>query len=314
MQLLKTRKYVPGEKKRKHPTVKHNERDAKRDKRTDTTVKDKERHAKREKRKDPSVKITEAASQAQNRQSKKPKDFTALIKMFHEKIKQGPVYICTSCKQLMYRHSVVQSTSISSKGPVTLKVQSVIDKCLTNTKDIHGKEWICKTCLNYIKKAKIPPSSVANKMAFPDQGPLKYLNPLELTLLSPLLPFMKIHQAPRGQQYRLHGNMVVVPADIKNTVASLPRLPNESATIKALLKRRLRYEHHVYSLNIRPELIRRAAKYLSDTAELYKSMNINYNLNWNEEIIAENENQTNHIITENIQNHEQIEKTVQINC
>lgn len=59
----------------------------------------------------------------------------------------------------------------------------------------------------------------------------------------------------------------------------MPRLPSDTATIKATLKRRLRYKHHVYCLNIRPEAVREAAKFLS-TTPLYKEHGISFDESW----------------------------------
>ncbi|CAG2240376.1 unnamed protein product [Mytilus edulis] len=116
-------------------------------------------------------------------------------------------------------------------------------------------------------------------MTFPDQEILKDLNPLEQTLVSVILPFMKIHQEPRGRQKFIQGNMVLVPANVCQTVTQLPRLTTETATIKATLKRRLKYKHHVYCLNIRPQLVIEAAKLLSDSP-LYKEHNVDINNDW----------------------------------
>ena len=118
-----------------------------------------------------------------------------------------------------------------------------------------------------------------NLMPFPDQEILKDLNPLEQTLVSVILPFMKIHQEPRGRQKFIQGNMVLVPANVCQTVTQLPRLTTETATIKATLKRRLKYKHHVYCLNIRPQLVIEAAKLLSDSP-LYKEHNVDINNDW----------------------------------
>ena len=43
-------------------------------------------------------------------------------------------------------------------------------------------------------------------------------------------------EAPRAQQLKIHEKIVDVPADVANTVSSLPRLPNETGTIKVNLK------------------------------------------------------------------------------
>lgn len=46
-------------------------------------------------------------------------------------------------------------------------------------------------------------------------------------------------QAPRGNQLKIKGNVVNVPADVNNTVNVLPQLPHESGTIRVQLKRQL---------------------------------------------------------------------------
>ena len=78
------------------------------------------------------------------------------------------------------------------------------------------------------------------------------LNELECRLLAPRLAFQKVMQAPRGNQLKIKGNIVNVPADVNNTVNVLPRLPQESGTVKVQLKRRLQYKSSALSLNVRP--------------------------------------------------------------
>ena len=56
-------------------------------------------------------------------------------------------------------------------------------------------------------------------------------------------------QAPRGRQLKIHGNIVNVPADVTHTVNILPRLQNQTATIKVNLKRMLKYKSSALSLN-----------------------------------------------------------------
>ena len=58
-------------------------------------------------------------------------------------------------------------------------------------------------------------------MNFPEiPKELQGLYPLEWRLLSPRLPFMKMYAG----QYKIRGNVVNVPADVTNTVQSLPRM------------------------------------------------------------------------------------------
>ena len=63
---------------------------------------------------------------------------------FHQSIQNGPVYICSCCKRLLYRHSVVHVPSHKYKKFKTNR--TLFDSCLTGTRSIDGSEWICKTC------------------------------------------------------------------------------------------------------------------------------------------------------------------------
>ena len=150
--------------------------------------------------------------------------------------------------------------------------------------------WICITCFSYMKKNKVPPSSYWNKMTLPNQGPLKDLNVLEQLLLAPVLPFFRLHQATVGKQFLVNGNIVLVPSDVKNTVTVLPRLPSNTGTIKAKLKRRLRYKHHVYSMNIRPQKLRESIAFLNKTSKLFQEQNIVLNEDFDEDEIVYGEN------------------------
>ena len=282
MKILLSRHKRPfkNRKKRENPVFKAQETLQVQKKRENPAFKEKETLQKQNKRKNPAFRARENVYRQIKRRCNKPQDMKELITAYHKKVEEGPIYVCTCCIQLMYTNAVMMTDKVTIKSQNKEIFEELIDKCLTDTKSVDGKEWICRTCLNYLKKSKMPPSAKANKMDFPDQGPLKELNPLESTLLSPVVPFMKIHQAPSGNQKKIRGNMVVVPSDTANTVQSLPRCHTNTGTINAKLKRRLRYDHHVYSLNIRPDKIREAAKYLAEHGKLYRSLGITYDLNW----------------------------------
>ena len=138
---------------------------------------------------------------------------------------EGPLYICTCCNQLWYKHSVCQAASTRLTNPD-------ITKHLQNTISVDNIEWLCQSCNRYLKKNKVPPCVIANGMNFPEKPNFFDLNELECRLLAPRLAFQKILQAPRGKQFKIHGNVVNVPADVTNTVNMLPRLPQETGTIK----------------------------------------------------------------------------------
>jgi len=78
----------------------------------------------------------------------------------------------------------------------------------------------------------VPPCAVQNKTSFPHKPEHLDLTELEWGHVSPQLIFQKIHEAARGKQFKIRGNIVNVPADVVNTVNILPRLSNETDTIK----------------------------------------------------------------------------------
>ena len=87
-------------------------------------------------------------------------------------------------------------------------------------------------------------------------------------------------QAPRGKQLKINGNIVNVAADITTTVSMLPRLPDETGTIKVNLKRRLQYKSSALSLNVRPHKVVQAANWLVNNSNLYREEGISFHQNW----------------------------------
>ena len=126
----------------------------------------------------------------------------------------------------------------------------------------------------------MPPCAVINGMQFPKKPSFFYLNELECRLLAPRHAFQKLMQAPRGKQLKITGNIVNVSADVVSTVSMLPRLLNETSTIKVNLKRRLQYKSSALSQNIRPQKVAEAAKWLINNGDLYKAEGISFNDTW----------------------------------
>ena len=151
---------------------------------------------------------------------------------------------------------------------------------LLNKTSVDNAEWLCRSCDKYLKKNKVPPCAAINGMQFPIKPEFFDLNELECRLLAPRLAFQKLMQAPGEKQLKINGNIVNVPTDITNTVSMLPRLPNETGTIKVNLKRRLQYKSSALSLNVRPNKVVEAAKWLVNNGNLYKEEGITFNDTW----------------------------------
>ena len=101
-------------------------------------------------------------------------------------------------------------------------------------------------------------------------------------------------QVPGGRQLKINGNIVNVPANIVDAVIMLPRLPNETGTFKVSLKRRLQYKSSCLSLNVRPNKVMEAAKWLVNNGDLYKEEGITLDNTWldgNSNILTIDENE-----------------------
>ena len=143
-------------------------------------------------------------------------------------------------------------------------------KYLQNIVSVDNTKWVCQTCSRHLKQGKVPPCAIVNGMQFPTKPNIFDLNELECRLIAPRLAFQKIYQAPRGGQLKITGNVVNVPADVNSTVNMLPRLADDTCTIKVQLKRRLQYKSSALSSNIRPNKVMQAAAWLVNTSPLYQ--------------------------------------------
>ena len=157
-------------------------------------------------------------------------------------------------------------------------------KYLQDIVSVDNVKWVCQTCSKHLKEGKVPPCAIVNGMRFPTRPNFFDLNELECRLIAPRLAFQKIYQAPRGGQLKINGNVVNVPADVNSTVNMLPRLADDTGTIKAQLKRRLRYKSSALSLNIRPNKVMQAAAWLVNTSPLYQDQGITIDENWLREV------------------------------
>ena len=75
-------------------------------------------------------------------------------------------------------------------------------------------EWKCYYCDGYMKKGKTPPIASSNDMSTTQMpNELHGLNQLEQHLVSPVIPFMKVVNLPKGSQYGINGPIVCVSAN-----------------------------------------------------------------------------------------------------
>lgn len=193
---------------------------------------------------------------------------------FHDSIKDGPLYICSSCTQTFFKHSVQRVDRTKFKH------RDVLLACLTGYKSVDDKEWVCRTCVGALASGKIPACSVANGLKFPEIPDELKLTQLEERLVAPRLTFMQIREMPRGGQLSLKGNVVNVPADVNTTVKTLPRMQCDEDTILLKFKRKMSYKHHMTFEKIRPNKVFEAAKWLVNSSILFRNEGIQVDENW----------------------------------
>ena len=193
---------------------------------------------------------------------------------FQEKVKYGPVHVCTSCHRLMYRESVVKYEEKKYEKLSHKQIGAALQKYLYKSTD--GNIWICTTCHRKLKQGKIPAQSKINNLdldVVPDE--LSKLNSIEIRLLSKRIPFMKMVALPRGRQTAIHGPAVNIPTNLDTICKLLPRLPKDSEILPMKLKRRLSYKGHYMYDSVRPETMITALHWLRANNILYGDININ---------------------------------------
>ena len=120
---------------------------------------------------------------------------TQLLEIFNTSIAEGPVYVCTCCQQVWFKHSIVNIKEICFKND---DERRMFETCRTKYVSKDDKEWSCKTCRNAVKDGKIPKLSVQNKMGFPPIPPELNLHLMEERLISLRIVFMILRDHPVG--------------------------------------------------------------------------------------------------------------------
>ena len=202
--------------------------------------------------------------------------FSDAVNKFGEAINSSSLFVCSCCQQTWFKHSVQAVASLNVKSLDT----HLLNNCLTGYTSVGDCEWICNTCLNNLKRGKVPKLSVANGMKLIERPAELNLNHLEERLISLRIPFMQIRALNSGGQFSLKGSVVNVPSDIEPTIHALPRLQNKSETIPVKLKRMKEFKHAVTTENVRPVAVMTALQTLLRTSQLYKDANITIDDKW----------------------------------
>ena len=140
----------------------------------------------------------------------------------------GPIFACCCCHRMLFRNWVVEfsdkvKAEIKKKNPKILdtcvyggKTRTIKDKLLTDIGK--GKQaWLCRTCMGKMMKGQMPPMCHNNNLQIKEETDLDPLTELEASLISPMIPFMKIMQLPNSRFTAMTGKVAYVPINPSDT-------------------------------------------------------------------------------------------------
>ncbi|CAF3978107.1 unnamed protein product, partial [Rotaria sp. Silwood1] len=208
--------------------------------------------------------------------------YTQNLKEFRKIIREGPDYVCLSCRLALFRNQVIPFVEEKYiKQNMSYEIKKHIQSYFMYSSSREQK-WICKSCSDKIKKRQMPSRAVVNKLKVCEvPSELKKLNNLEKHLIALRLPFMKIVNLTSGKlssrlsQKGTKGPLHCVPSDVEDTVTTLPRPVDKSMMVRLQLKRRLKYKAVWEEQLINPNDVRDALFVLTKMHPGYKSIKIN---------------------------------------
>ena len=160
-------------------------------------------------------------------------------------------------------------------------------------------EYVCKTCLIYIKDGRVPKIALRRGLTFSEIPPeLSGLTMIEQRLVSPRHEFMNIRSLDRQRQHGLHEMVVNVPIDVDKTVNQLSRTFLQPQTIQLQLFRKLSFSKPYLYETIRPNVVLEAARYLS-TTELFKLEKVVVSEDWVNSVSRTGSGNVNFIVNPN---------------
>ena len=122
-------------------------------------------------------------------------------------------------------------------------------------------------------RSKMPMQAQKNNIELsPKFNEFESLYPVELMLISQIIPSMFIVAKAKGAQHGLKGQCVLAPTDLKKVQTILPRSCNEEYLISLALKRRLSDKSAVNKQQIRPAFVNRALAKLIEINPFYNNV------------------------------------------
>ena len=195
------------------------------------------------------------------------------LKNFRSATRHGPIFVCSSCEQKMFRNGVCKlDTPLKEK--LKEKNVEIYDKVFAHDlipitiHDCQNEEpttdfYLCFTCKKHLKNGKLPPMSAANGLSLVELKEDLALSELENNLIAKRILFQKIYQLPRSRMAGCKDKLINIPIhdnDIINTFENIPRTPKEAGLMEIKLKRKMEYNNY-------------HKKQYVDTEKMFKALN-----------------------------------------
>ena len=208
--------------------------------------------------------------------------YIVTLRSFRKYATEGPDCVCTVCLLTFFRDQVI--SCVKYKYLEKCKSKETLQRIKSYLYSISRPitQWICRFCSEKLKKQQMPSRAIINQLEVsPIPTELKKLNDLERHLIALRLPFMKIVNLVSGKvsnryaQKGTKGPLHCVPADVEDTVLSLPRPIDRSMMIRLQLKRQLKYKAVWEEQWINPNDVRDALFVLKHKHPAYEKIAIN---------------------------------------
>ena len=213
---------------------------------------------------------------------------------FKDRIRWGPSYPCITCHQTLFSHQVTELHQQMEEDLKKVNNRPFFQQCFSKPEhffkiiekdgdktsfcngsplDKKSKCFVCRVCLGFLKKGKVPPKADINclEAVFVPQN-LKLQSYLEQALIARVLLFIKIFSLRTSLMPAIKDKCVVIPLDRKevvDTIQNLPRLPSETNIIDIQWKRRLGQKNAHLQAKVNPDRLFRALEFLKSKGNKY---------------------------------------------
>lgn len=206
------------------------------------------------------------------------------INQFRQQIHLGLNYYCNSCNRQLFRRSVLilqpdQWNRMKEKCGINF-LKTVLHEVPMHQE--HPLIVLCHNCNKIILSKKIPNINVSNELLLDEVPPeLAIMWDLEQQLIVPEILFMKIFEMRKSGMPKLVNKVINVPlheSDIISTLSKLPRMPDDSALLNVIFKRKKDMKNTVMQSYIRPNVPYRALEKLKELGNpFFEKIDINKN-------------------------------------